>query len=265
VSAPLELIDSHAHLDVPQFADDLAGVIACAREVGVSRIITVGIDLPSSRKAIELAHEYSGVFAAVGIHPEEAGNAAGDDLQVISQLAQQPGVVAIGEIGLDLYHEDYPARDTQLEIFRQQLELARRLGLPAVIHCRQAEEVLMPALQGWLNEHHIERPGVIHCFSGALETAQEYLKMGFYISLGGYIGYPSSKKLRQVVKELTLDRLLLETDSPFLPPQSRRGQRNEPAYMAEPAQTLADIKEVSLAGLAAITTANAQRLFNLPT
>ncbi len=264
MSTPLELIDSHAHLDMPRFTADISDVIARANDAGVSRIVTVGIDLDSSRYAIELSRGYPGVSAAVGIHPEKSGDATAKDLRVIAELAQQRGVVAIGEIGLDFYHQDYPPQDRQVEVFRQQLELAHRLKLAAVIHARQAEEIIIPILKDWLKEHPTQRPGVIHCFNSVLETARGYLEMGFYISLGGYIGYPSSRKFREVVKQLPLDRLLLETDSPFLPPQSRRGERNEPAYMVETAQTLADIKEVSLDELVAITTANTQKLFNLP-
>ena len=259
MTAQPELIDSHAHLDMPRFSADRDEVMARARQAGITRIVTVGIDALSSRRAVDLAHEHSGVFAAVGIHPEEARNSIPDDIEYLAELAGHPGVVAVGEIGLDFYR-DYEPRERQVEVFRWQLDLAARLKMPVVIHSRQAEAELVPILKVWLAKHPADRPGIIHCFNGALATAREYLALGFYISLGGYIGYPSARAIREVVKELPIDRILLETDSPFLPPQSHRGQRNEPAYVAETARELASIKGLSLEEVAGATTENVKRV-----
>ena len=259
MTAQPELTDSHAHLDMPRFSADLSEVMARAREAGVTRIVTVGIDALSSRKAVDLAQEHSGVFAAVGIHPEEARNSIPDDIDYLAELAKHPGVVAVGEIGLDFYR-DYGPKERQVEVFKRQLELAARLQMPVIIHSRQAEAELVPILKEWLNGHAAEAPGVIHCFNGSLVTAKEYLRMGFYISLGGYIGYPSARAIREVVKELPIDRLLLETDSPFLPPQSHRGERNEPSYVAETARELAGVKGLSYEEIAGATTENVKRV-----
>lgn len=255
------LIDTHAHLDMPRFDADRAAVIDRAREAGVLKIITIGIDIPSSLKAVELAQSDGGIFATVGIHPESAGNTTGQEIDALGRLAVQPRVVAIGEIGLDFYH-DYASAEKQIEVFRRQLELASRLNLPVVIHSRKAEKELIPVLKEWLGSYPAEQPGIIHCFNEGFETAQIYLKMGFFISLGGYIGYPSAKGVRDVVKELPLEKLVLETDSPFLPPQSHRGQRNEPAYVVETAKELARIKGLSLEEVSRFTSQNARMVFS---
>jgi len=258
----LTFIDTHAHLDMEHFDADRESVIERARVAGLTGIVTVGIDMASSGQAIALAESHPGIWAAVGIHPQEAGKCRPDDIEKLAGLATSPGVAAIGEIGLDFFR-DYAPHAAQLALLERQLELASRLKLPVVIHCRSAEHTLLPLLSAWTGRGGLPSPGVIHCFSGNLETAETYLGMGFYISLGGYIGYPSSKELRQVIRSLPLDRLLLETDCPFLPPQSRRGQRNEPAYLVETAGYLAEIKGLGIAEAAAVTTANAVRLFKL--
>jgi len=260
--APPELFDTHAHLDMPQFAGDLAGIMARARQAGVERFVTIGIDLASSRKAIELARTNPGVSATAGIHPESAGKTSQQDIDKLAELAKEPGVVAIGEIGLDFYH-DYAPAEKQIEVFRRQLELASRLRLPAVIHSRKAEKEVTLVLKEWLGSFPSDRPGIIHCFNESLETAETYLKMGFYISLGSYIGYPSAKAIREVVKCLPAERLVLETDCPFLPPQSHRGERNEPAYIAETARELAMIKGIGLEEVAKLTSDNARAVFGI--
>jgi TatD DNase family protein len=256
------LIDSHAHLDMARFEADRAEAIRRAAQAGVNRIVNVGIDLPSSRQAIELARKHSEVIPAVGIHPQETKGITTQDVDDLAKLAVIPGVVAIGEIGLDFYR-DYSPHPKQIEVLQQQLELAARLKLPIIIHCRQAEEAIQPLLEEWLAKYPVSRPGVIHCFNGDLASARTYLGMGFFIALGAYIGYPSSKDLREVIKQLPLEELLVETDSSFLPPQGLRGQRNEPAYVVEAAKELARIKGVSLMSIAKVTTENAMKLFNL--
>lgn len=256
------LVDNHAHLDMPRFNADRDEVIGRAWMAGVTNIVSVGTDLASSRKATEIASQYPEVWAAVGIHPQEAKSITRGDIETLAELAHKPKVVTIGEIGLDFYR-DYAPHEKQIEILKWQLGLATRLKLPVVVHCRQAEAELMPILSEWLNKNPTNNPGVIHCFSGTLATAQAYLKTGFYLGLGAYISYPSSKALREVVKQLPVDRLLLETDCPFLPPQSQRGQRNEPAYVVETAKELARIKEVGLEEVAEKTAENASGLFNI--
>ncbi len=258
----LHLTDTHAHLDMARFEADRAEVIRRAQAAGVTRIVTVGIDLPSSRTAIVLAHQNQGLYPAVGIHPQETKETTAQDLAGLASLAEAPTVAAIGEIGLDYYH-DYSPHEKQLEVLRYQLELAAQRKLPALLHCRAAEADFIPALTQWVASRHPARPGIIHCFSGNLAAAQTYLRLGFCLGLGGYLGYPSSKELREVAKQLPMDRLVLETDCPFLPPQGRRGQRNEPAYMVETAETLAQVKGLSVAEVARATTENAKRVFGI--
>ena len=262
----LSIIDTHAHLDMAPFDKDRTGAIVRARDAGVNTIITVGVDLESSRKAIKLAENYPGVLATVGFHPHDAARMEEADVANLAEMAKHPSVVAIGEIGLDFYR-DRSSRGTQLQALQWQLELAERLDLPVIIHCRQAEQDMLPLLQHWtsadkrLNGKH---GGVIHCFSSDVETARRYLDMGFFISFGAYIGYPSSLHLHSVIRGIPRDRLVVETDSPFLPPQSHRGKRNEPAYLPLTVGALAEIRGVSPETVAEETTRNARRLFRFP-
>ncbi len=256
------IIDTHAHLDMAPFSADRAEVITRAQEAGVGRIITIGIDLASSEVAIRLAEDYNGVWATVGIHPQHAAGVSEADFEKLTALARHPRVVALGEIGLDFFR-DYSPHDAQIGVLERQLELAKKLGLPVVIHCRRAEREMIPRLRAWTSGLTGTRVGVIHCFSGDEATLSHYLGMGFYVSLGAYIGYPSSSAMRGVVKSIPADRLLLETDSPYLPPQSRRGKRNEPAYVTETMRLLAEMRGASQEELSRETTANAERLFHL--
>ena len=257
------MIDTHAHLDMAPFDKDRTEVITRARDAGVSTIITVGIDLESSRKAIRLAENYPEVLATVGFHPHQATRVKKADMAKLAEMANHPRVVAIGEIGLDFYRNRAP-RETQLQALQWQLELAERLDLPVIIHCRRAEKDMLPLLHNWTSSHkrlNGQPRGVIHCFSGALETAQRYLDMGFFISLGAYIGYPSSRHLHDVIRGIPQDRLVVETDSPFLPPQSHRGKRNEPSYLPLTVGVLTEIRQVSPETVARETTQNARHLF----
>ncbi len=258
------LIDSHAHLDMEQFGQDRDEVIERALKAGVKNVVSVGIDLASSNKAIELSNKYPSIVATAGIHPQEINESSEDDIKTLAHIAEDSRVAAIGEIGLD-FHGDYMPKEQQLKIFKAQLALADELQKPVVIHCRQAEADMLEVLAGWDAGHSQKQrpPGVIHCFSGTLETAEKYLRWGFYISLGAYIGYPSSRALRGIIERLPLDRLMLETDSPFLPPQSKRGQRNEPSYVVEAARELAAIKGLPMEVIAEITTGNTRRLFGI--
>jgi TatD DNase family protein len=257
----LFLVDTHAHLDMDRFDDDRVEVIERAHAEGVTTIVTVGIDLPSSRSALALAQANPMLRPAVGIHPQEIKESTEGDLKEISILAETPGVVAVGEIGLD-YYRNNGRRDKQMEVLRYQLNLASRLNLPVILHCRAADEDFSLALEQWVAGMHPERLGIIHCFSESLANARTFIEMGFYLGLGGYIGYPSSKGLRDVVKQLPLERLVLETDCPFLPPQRHRGQRNEPAFITETAQELARIKGLEVSEVARVTGENARAVFS---
>ena len=257
--------DSHAHLDLEQFDVDREAVIERARAAGVLGINTVGIDLEGSRRAVALAGRHSGLVASVGIHPQEAHRAQTADFVALEDLGRHPSVVAIGETGLDFHHGDAP-REAQVEGFRRQLEIGSRLDLPVIIHSRQAAEETRQILFEWSARRAMPagKPrGVIHCYSGDLETANSYISLGFFISVGAYIGYPSSSQFRAVLKSLPLENLLVETDCPFLPPQKMRGKRNEPAFIPLTLAVLAEVKSMSLEKVAEATTANAEHLFRL--
>ena len=262
----VSLIDTHAHLDMRDFDADRSETITRALDAGVGNIITVGTDLESSKKAIEISEHYSGVYAAVGIHPQESTAISQGDMSLIGELARHPRVVAIGETGLDFYR-DYSSKTSQIQALKWHLAIAAELALPVIIHCRQAEDDMLDALRSCISEcgdTHGQYRGVIHCFSGTSNIAQEYLKMGFYLSLGAYIGYPSSRGTHEVIRSLPMERLLVETDCPFLPPQSFRGKRNEPAYIPHTIRALASIREEAYEDIAKTTTQNARQLFHLP-
>jgi TatD DNase family protein len=261
----LNIIDTHAHLDMPHFDNDREDVISRAKEAGINRIITIGIDLDSSLKAIRLAEKYPGVLAVLGIHPQESKGIEKNSILELAELSKNARVVGIGETGLDYYHNDTP-REDQLPVFEWQLELAESRGLPVIVHSRQALEDTRSILKSWAARRKLppaKPAGVIHCFSGDLNTALEYIEMGFYISIGGYIGYPSSAQLRETVGGIPANRLVVETDCPFLPPQKFRGKRNEPSYTRITLDILAGIKQISVEEMAAQTTRNAETLFNL--
>ncbi|MFC2056228.1 TatD family hydrolase [Chloroflexota bacterium] len=260
------VVDTHAHLDMSAFDEDRTEIITRAVDVGVGNIITVGIDLESSKKAIELSKHYAGIYAAVGIHPHDVANIDKTDIKKLSEIATYPGVVAIGETGLDFYR-DYSPRETQIQALKWQLALSAEMKLPVIIHCRQAEEDLLHLLRSWISDYgdtHRQYQGVIHCFNNDSNTTKEYLNMGFHLSLGAYIGYPTSTETYDVIRSIPKDRLLVETDCPFLPPQNYRGKRNEPAYLPLTVRALAEIREESYEDVAKVTTLNAQRLFRLP-
>ena len=261
----LDIIDTHAHLDMSHFNNDRDNVIARAKEAGVSRIITIGIDLASNRKAIQLAQKYPDILVALGIHPQESTGIQKQTILQMKEMCQYHKVVGIGETGLDFFHDNSPHED-QFKAFNWQLELAELHGLPVIIHSRQALEDTRQVLKNWSSSYKLPpgKPrGVIHCFSGDLRTALDYIEMGFYISVGGYLGYPSSAKLRETIAGIPVDRLVLETDCPFLPPQQFRGKRNEPAYTRITLGIIAEIKGLSHEEIAARTTQNAERIFNL--
>lgn len=255
------LIDTHAHLFDDRFRKDLPAVLDRAAAAGVERVVCLGIDLQSSRQSVEIANRYPLVVAAVGIQPNSAAEARPGDWEEIVKLAEtEPRVVAIGETGLDRYWDRAPFA-LQEDYFTRHVELARRLDKPFVIHCREAEADVVKALR----EHSSKGPlrSVMHSFSGDLATAQACLGMGLFISFAGMVTYPTAQNLRDVAKEVPLDRLLVETDCPYLAPQPVRGRRNEPAFVAHTAALLAEAKGVSVAELEEATTRNARALFGL--
>ena len=253
------LADSHAHIDDERFDADRDEVVARALAAGVSLIVNIGADMASSARSVALAEKYPGIYAAVGMHPHDSQDMKETDYRQLEQWANHPKVVAIGEIGLD-YHYDLSPRPVQKEVFLRQLDLARKTGKPFIIHEREAHADMMDIIRNAARGLN----GVFHCFSGSVETAREYLKMGFYISVAGPVTFPKSVKTKEVAKAVPLDRLLVETDSPYLTPQPFRGKRNEPAYVRLVAEEIANLRDISLAELAEATTANVRRLFNIP-
>jgi len=253
------LFDSHCHLDMEDYSADCSEVIKRAARAGVSKIMTIGIDLPSSRAALRLTETHPGIFCAVGIHPHSAAAADDAALTEISQLARSVKVRAIGEIGLD-YAKMYCPREEQITAFRQQLELAAELRLPVIIHDREAHEETMAILR---QVAPLQQRGVMHCFSGDLTLAREVVDLGLYISLPGVLTFNKTEALREVAREIPLESLIIETDAPFLTPAPYRGKRNEPAYVLYTAQCLSEIRGITLAEAAAQTTLNCEKLFAL--
>jgi TatD DNase family protein len=257
------LIDTHAHLFDERFAADLPAVLDRAAAAGVERVVCLGIDRESNRRSVRIANDYPLVVAAVGIQPNHVAEAAPGDWDEVVRLAEtEPRVVAIGETGLDRYWDRAPFA-LQEEYFARHIELARRLGKPFVIHCREAEADVVRVLRSEYARHGPVR-AVMHSFSGDRATARACLEMGLYISFAGMLTYPSAGDLREVAREVPLDRVLVETDCPYLAPQPVRGKRNEPAYVAHTAAVLATLKGVTVAELSEQTTRNARALFGLP-
>jgi len=258
------LADTHCHLTLDQFDVDRDEVMARAEEAGVSPILIPGTDLPSSRQAVELAEASRVLFAAVGVHPHEAKTWTESTPEELAELACSPVVVAIGEIGLDFYRE-YSPRSVQEHVFESQLELAAELGLPVIVHQRNAEDEVLSRLVAWhesLPDGLLrERPGVLHGFSSSLAMAERAVRAGFYLGLGGPVTFKNAKTLRQIVPSLPLDRLLTETDAPFLAPHPHRGKRNEPAMTRLVAQELSTLMESPLDVVAQVTSNNAASLF----
>ncbi len=256
------LIDTHTHLDFPQFDADREAVIQRAQAAGVGLMINVGADLESSRAAVALAEKYDCIYAAVGVHPHEAKKLDGAALAELRDLATHPQVVAVGEIGLDFYRDLSP-RDVQRRAFQAQLAWAGRLGKPVIIHDREAHDEVLAILTDWVAAAPERRCGVFHCFSGDLAMARRAVALGFYLGVDGPITYQNARKLPEIVEWLPLDRLLIETDCPYLTPHPHRGERNEPAYVRLVAERIAALKGISVEELAQATTANARRLFGL--
>ncbi len=247
--------DSHAHLSSEKFEQDLEHVLERAKEAGVERIINVAYDGESIDKSLSLIKKYPQIYLALGIHPEELGDWNEQVADRIRELSQLKKVLAIGEIGLDFYWKPFDAAQ-QKEIFVTQLKLAQELELPVIVHSRAAEAESLACIK----DLGIKR-GVLHCYTGPQEVMEEALSQGFFISFAGMLTYPKNDELRELLKQVPLDRLLLETDSPYLAPQSKRGKRNEPAFLLETATVIADLKNISLSELFKFTEQNVERLF----
>ncbi|MGD6850271.1 TatD family hydrolase [Rossellomorea aquimaris] len=253
------LFDTHVHLNAEQFDEDLEEVISRARDAGVEKMVVVGFDRPTINRAMELIEQYEFLYASIGWHPVDAIDMKDEDLAWIEELSNHPKVVAIGEMGLD-YHWDKSPKDVQKEVFRKQIHLAKKVKLPIIIHNRDATQDIVDILR---EEGAEEVGGIMHCFSGSPEIAQECVDMNFYISLGGPVTFKNAKKPKEVAKEIPLEKLLIETDCPYLAPHPNRGKRNEPAYVKLVAEQIAELKEVSLEEVENITTENAKKLFNI--
>jgi TatD DNase family protein len=259
MSSP-ELFDTHAHLHFPDFADDLDAVLARARAAGVTAMLTVGTDVETSRASIALAAREPDVWGTVGVHPHDAESASDSVLEEIERLATAPRVVAIGEIGLDYFRNLSPP-EVQRRVFQRLLAMARRLAKPVVIHCRDAHDDVLADLA----EAHVgEVGGIMHCFSGEIEQARRALDLGLLVSIAGPVTYPNARKLPDVVRFVPADRLVVETDCPYLPPQPHRGRRNEPAYVAITAARVAELRGEPLDELSARMTANGRALLRIP-
>ncbi len=255
----VRLIDSHTHLDMPQFQKDLHGVIERARNSGVVAMITVGISLDSSEKALEIARKYPFIYSTVGCHPHGAHDLPGEEMSRLKELAMDPRVVAWGETGLDYYRDRAP-RDKQRACLRQQVALARECRLPLVIHDREAHDDVIRILK---DESAQEVGGVIHCFSGDWNYAKKCLDLGFYISVPGTVTYKNAEIQREVVRKCPLERLMVETDAPYLTPVPYRGKRNEPAYVVFTAKKVSELRNMPLDEISERLTENTVRLFRL--
>jgi len=251
------LVDSHCHLDDKRFADDLDAVLDRAAAVGVTRILTIGTGdgPPEIDRAVRLADRYPQVFASVGVHPHDAAKVTPQTYDDLRSLASHPKVIAFGEIGLD-YHYDFSPREVQREVFIEQLKIAQAVNLPITIHTREAWDDTMSILRGSYSG-----AGIMHCFTGDPDQAREALALGFHLSYGGVLTFKTAGNVRESARITPADRILIETDAPYLAPIPHRGKRNEPAMMIETARRLAEVRGVTSEAVAALTTANFNRLF----
>jgi TatD DNase family protein len=250
------LIDSHCHLDDKRFADDLDAVLDRAAAAGVTRILTIGTGNgpPEIDRAVHLADRYPQIYASIGVHPHDANKVTPRTYEDLRALATHPKLLAFGEIGLD-YHYDFSPRETQREVFIEQLKLAREVELPIIIHTREAwEDTLSILRQNWSGE------GIMHCFTGDPPQAQQALDMGFHLSYGGVLTFKTAENVRESARITPPERLLIETDAPYLAPIPHRGKRNEPAMMVETVRRLAEVRGTTPDAIAALTTANFERL-----
>lgn len=253
------LFDTHAHLNAEQFAEDQDEVIRRAKENGVGKIVNIGFNRETIPSSLALAEKYDFIYTAVGWHPQDAKDMREEDFDWLRDLSKHEKVVAIGEIGLDYYWDTSP-KDVQQKIFRQQIQLAKELNLPIIIHDREAHQDIVDILK---QEKASEVGGIMHCFSGSMEMARECLDMNFYISFGGPVTFKNAKKPKEVAKQVPIDRLLIETDCPYLTPEPYRGKRNESGYVKYVAEAIAQLREMEVEELVNITYKNALSLFRI--
>lgn len=251
-------VDTHAHLQWASFDNDRENALARAKEKRVTRIVNIGFDVAGSLKGVELAEKYQGLYATVGIHPHNASALNEKTLELLRELSSNPKVVAIGEIGLDYYRNLSP-KEVQKQAFETQLALAQELKLPVVIHDREAHNDILQTLLRFKGKI----KGVMHCFSGSKEMAQQCIDFGFLISFAGTVTYPKAHGLHEIAEWIDLKNMLLETDCPWLAPQDVRGKRNEPSFLPMIAQKIANLKRISVDDLAETTTRNAEEILNL--
>ncbi|WP_060681006.1 TatD family hydrolase [Virgibacillus halodenitrificans] len=253
------LFDTHVHLNARQFEEDRTDTIQRAFDAGVQHMVVVGFDRETIPLAIEIAEDYDTIYAAVGWHPVDAIDMTDGDLQWIEELSSHPKVVAIGEMGLD-YHWDKSPANIQKDVFRKQIQLAKKVNMPIIIHNREATEDIVKILQ---EENAKEVGGIMHCYNDSVDYVQACLDMNFYISLGGPVTFKNAPLPKEVAAQVPLDRLLIETDAPFLAPHPNRGKRNEPAYVKLVAEKIAEIRGISFEEVGKITTENARNLFKI--
>lgn len=250
--------DTHAHLDDPRYREDFGQVLENMKNAQISRVTNIGYDLASSQRSVELAHSYDFIYAAVGVHPHDAEGVTSETWETLLRLAKDEKVIGWGEIGLD-YFRDLSPRSIQQEIFIQQIELANQEGLPIIIHNREAHGDLLKIVK----EHPPKHGGVFHCYSGSWEMARIVLNLGFYLSFAGPLTFKNNRQTVEVASKVPLDRFLVETDSPYLPPEPYRGKRNEPTYVRKVAAKIAELRELSLEEVAQQSFQNAARLFRV--
>lgn len=253
------LVDTHVHLNAEQYEEDVEEVIERAREAGVGKMIVVGFDTETIERAMELVERYDFLYAVIGWHPVDAIDCTEENLAWIESLTKHPKVVGIGETGLD-YHWDKSPKDVQIELFRKQIRLAKKLNLPIIIHNRDATADVVRILE---EEEAHTVGGIMHCFSGSVEIARQCIEMNFMISLGGPVTFKNAKMPKKVATEIELEHLLVETDAPYLTPHPHRGKRNEPFYVKLVAEEIAKLKEITYEEVAEQTTANALKLFRI--
>lgn len=248
--------DTHVHLDNERFEDDLENVILQAKEAGIGKMISVGADMSSSENAIRIAMEHDEIYSSVGCHPHSADKFTKEKSQKLMAMCSMDKVIAVGEIGLD-YFKDYTPRDIQKSTFRRMLEIAREVNLPVIVHNREAADDCLSILEDFRGEIQ----GVAHCFSEGPKVAADFLDLGFYISFSGTITYPKTNELAEAARMVPDDRILIETDCPYLAPQAQRGRRNEPAFVRYVAERVAQLRGMNLSDAANMTTRNGEKLF----
>ena len=253
-------IDSHAHLDDERFDEDREVLIKNLKDNKIDLVFNIGADIESSKASVSLANKYDNIYAVVGVHPHDAKDVDENYLETLRELSEEEKVVAIGEIGLDYYYDNSP-RDIQRKVFMEQINLAKELDLPVVIHTRDAAQETFDILKEAAEDGKLR--GILHCYSGSVELAMEYIKLGFYISLGGPVTFKKSKVSKEVAVAVPLDKLLIETDCPYLTPEPYRGKRNEPMYVRYTAETIAELRGISVEELAKVTSNNAKEILGI--